>query len=929
MSGIDLGVLDDLLARRGRDQLSEAEFINEIHALPVLGVEIAELALARLFGLNEQSSRSSGPFAGERLTYSLDTRRNAYLLVYESLKQGNAGTDAYFRALHGFLVSTIDLLSERHDSSVQQRALDSIAADPSFPSDDWRALILQGRLFLEPYAANQYQTHLSAVDARDLRQIWLLGFPHHYRDLDNTPFVQKLPDIGESLDRAQSFFEKAADIAAGTGRGQSLAHLALVQLTGARIGRPYDGDAVTRLIREAQSLTPTRDDPTVWARLFDFSGDLADPLTMFQRTPIHVRNPYLMVFQFGMFATAELYLTAMAMAVVANDKKQAVEYADLLLPHLPRKGMEPVKIAFDILSSHCLPGDSSSCAQHEAGSSPTAFLQYGQVGAAVHSISHRPGVLEDYLKIESAISGANEQPLKSALNLLLAVKELDVNHQNSSRSSQSMHQALCAASRYLPNYPEAAAMCIRLFAIEASKKSPMERPQLIALLDISSGMATKVSTFLPDIIQQLWQTAMFSVAVGALDDNRNDLEDALIIIQQLMKGRSFAAAVSASGTHAAYQRLIRDAHELRSSATGLAELAELSYWSIDGSIPLVLEAPLTRLELSAGQAENTQTANGRRIYHNFIAGRLKLAVAEVKYQPKNIKSIQEMLPSDAAILSFVTGDLGQRRGMGILTQLIAKSFSRVILVAFSEPNGIIGQILGTHASLQGEGLLHLPGMFNVAGLLDELQEDPHGRDMTRDAEGLLADTARGFAPVFKILNKSHLLDDIEHLYIWPYQQCHSLPFWLLPLGGSMLAQQFVTAYLPSVEALSWKGSPIYRREIFVIAAAEGGIEYGLPYEKEIEDSANGIAAIFGQEAVAGNHATPEEFLANAGSARYVHIAAHGARNSTLRCFIVYFLMARTGGFLPIKFFNVIYRLYAWLPWRHASRSRCALTMKMT
>ncbi|QEV16230.1 hypothetical protein CP975_00745 [Streptomyces alboniger] len=397
VDNLPLSAFDSLLGLRNRGILSEEQAIQEIRSLPPLSAADAEAAAERI--------KAPPPSAAEAVAHaqdvgtgrpsmfgSLEHRRTHFLLLHESVRPRDDGSLGPHRAVRDCLIATVDLLTDQQDAVVLDKAArlaDAYVAETASA----QAHNLAGRVHFEPYSLGAgSMSYPHDVSLRDYRRAWAMGVPRPWSEpkRTDTPSSEwkRFPGIEESFQRATAYFQRAADLDDGVERGRALAYLALIDLTKATAGAPLDHPRLEGRLDEADRLLPTGVDPSIWARLWLFVGDLRDPSVMLRRPRVHVRNFANMLAEYGLHATTWLYLSALELATGAGDFGQLTALAQILHPYLPHVGMEQARLHFTSQWWHFLPEDPTGCEQHLTGTPPETFLAYGQPAAAVHALLH-------------------------------------------------------------------------------------------------------------------------------------------------------------------------------------------------------------------------------------------------------------------------------------------------------------------------------------------------------------------------------------------------------------------------------------------------------------------------------------------------------------------------------------------------------------
>ena len=124
--------------------------------------------------------------------------------------------------------------------------------------------------------------------------------------------------------------------------------------------------------------------------------------------------------------------------------------------------------------------------------------------------------------------------------------------------------------------------------------------------------------------------------------------------------------------------------------------------------------------------------------------------------------------------------------------------------------------------------------------------------------------------------------------IVPHGPPHYLPFAALPLGAELLGEARALCSLPSASVLPFiqaKRKPAVDR-VLALAQSQG---VGPPTLRFADVEAETVARLYGGSAITGAAATETAFLAQAGGAGIVHLAAHGELNARRPLFSRIFL----------------------------------------
>ncbi|GGS98268.1 CHAT domain-containing protein [Nonomuraea spiralis] len=886
MDDLALVLFDYMLDLRNRGIYSEEEAVRRVRDLPPLGAGDAERAADRV---KEPPLLLPEPAmillqdmnVGVPLLFStLEHRRNHFLLLHESLRPRDGGSLGPHRAVRDCLTATIDLLTDRHEPAVMDRGArlaDAFAA----ATGSALAFNLAGRVHFEPYSpAAGSQSYEHDVAMRAFRRAWNSGMP---RPASGTP--DTFPGYDDSLERAEDCFRRAAALDDGVERGRALAYLALIDLTRAMTGRPPDLRQVERRLEEADRLLPTRADPTVWARLWLFAGDLRDPSVLLRAPRVHVRNAGQMIAEHGLHATAWLYLTAMELACGAADRDRLAVCSQHLRPFLPRTGMEQARLHAASLLLHALPGDPTGCGQHLTGMPPETFLDYGQPAAAVHALLHARYDGPTLDRVGAAARRGNGA-LSRAFSLARTIS-FDPVADPGDQEADPVATADAALGYLVENCPDTATVCLDGLPRQIRQLPARSGADVAHLLLRMVGLVGGAGVHLGDQGHRLIQQSLFEIVSLAAVRGFPDTDAIWLAAHQLAKGFVLAAALD--GDRRPVDAMTQNVSQaLRVHGTTGAELSA-GAWQVNGGASAQLAAPVTVREGQPGADEAQTSANWRRVYHRTLARDLARAGMAADRPIRGLRQVQDVLGDSACLLSLLTGDMQGDYGNTVTAELITGRATEVVVTYSPGRPGLWGTML-----LGGErGVIDLSVLFGgMPTLLDAVQEDALTRHLSREAEERLREEAGRLGPMLDWL--SGLDDTVTTLYLWPHEAAHVLPFWLLPFGDGIVADRFTVSVLPCLAPLFRADAAAQEEGVLAVASAAGGTRYGLPYEESVERSAAGIAALFGGRALTGERATPAELLTRAGRTPYIHLAAHGMQDPDAPLFHCLFLAGEDG-----------------------------------
>jgi CHAT domain-containing protein len=897
VGGDDLPLIDQILETLNRRQISEEEAVRRVRSLAPLPREVAARAAARVMTPPDVLPDGAAFLVEDleigppQLFSNLESRRNHALLLYENARPRDGSLGSPEQVMH-LVNAAIDLLTEKHDADLMEKTVELAEAYAADGSPE--AEILAGRVHFEPFSVGPgYDSYVHCLAFREFRQAWAQGLPLPISE------IRRFPGFQESLDRAASYFRQAANRANGPVRGRALAYLALLDLTGYMLERSADLGDVTRMVAEADHLLPRAEDPTVWARLFLFAGDLTDPLVLFRHPPIHISNAGRLVATFGVYPTACLYFEGIRLAVSAGQKDKAIDLAGRLRPFLPKTGMEQIRLGLRQTLAHCLPGDPTSCQDYIEGPDTSRYLDYNMLGAAVHSLQHSVVDDETLTRVRNLVRDRQApSELSQSLAILNTSRQANLATLALEPATGSIAGTIRAALGYMDlDLPETATLC--LFALGRQLERIDEAPDedIVPFLLEGPLITAWVCSHSSDIGKRQWQKALFEVVRICLTGYLPQWETVWFVMHQLAKGFVLAAAMRGDRHHvdgltahvaSAFRAYIYvdmgglndDYRDDTGDDDGISHA-----WAT-----AQLASAMWTLEMTPGATPAQFSANGRRLYHNRIMQALSRAALAASEVAHGIPDLQAVLPPGACLLTLLAGHLGKEIGHGVTAQLITRQTVRSIAIG-SGPKGVVGLLLGE----PGGRLLDMTVMFSgVPNVIAEIQEEPFRRVVSRQAEQELHRLAEELGPALDMIDTVAGAKDATTLYLWPHGASHILPFWLLPYGHGVLADRVTVCLQPCLEPVFWTGSRPVDDGVLAVASADGGVPHGLPSEPSTETSAAAIAGIFGSEPLLGPEATPEAFLAQAGRTPYIHIAAHGMQDIDAPMFHCLFLSGEDG-----------------------------------
>jgi hypothetical protein len=180
-----------------------------------------------------------------------------------------------------------------------------------------------------------------------------------------------------------------------------------------------------------------------------------------------------------------------------------------------------------------------------------------------------------------------------------------------------------------------------------------------------------------------------------------------------------------------------------------------------------------------------------------------------------------------------------------------------------------------HASLLLDGLAPL-----VASVRHRIQEAPGARLVSREGAAALMAASQNVLGWDGNDLRELLASGCDHIAICPHGPLAFLPFHLLPIENSLLADSFTVTTIPFLGALFATPRPNQRKpavELGIVASSDGGVPFDLHAEPRLAAQARELASLTASSKVLANgEATPHTALALLGQSRYAHIASHGS-----------------------------------------------------
>ncbi|MFF2142085.1 CHAT domain-containing protein [Kitasatospora sp. NPDC058190] len=349
----------------------------------------------------------------------------------------------------------------------------------------------------------------------------------------------------------------------------------------------------------------------------------------------------------------------------------------------------------------------------------------------------------------------------------------------------------------------------------------------------------------------------------------------VLLLHQAAKGMDFAIAAERSGPFTPSRAL--------ADAIGRA--------SLDASQPVPAEQALSPDDailcyVGTGEAEPESGTDARqRNLQRAVDRRISVELHLTRNLSRNtllgLDEVQMLLPEDTVLLSLYLGQLPGPNATDLRTGTVGLAMTREeVRLRTVALNDIGGDLLRLTRGLHT--LLIHPMAGPVSLLRQAVTADPLHRLVSREA-GAALEAARAYclADFTELMGRWHAQGK-RHLCIWPNGPLHFVPFSLLPVADGLVADDWTVTQLSSLASLRTTTAeltpPTAGRELVAFGSATGGVQHGLVAETALERHASSVATSMGGRAVLGAAATPRRFLRELGTARYVHVAAHGAHN---------------------------------------------------
>jgi hypothetical protein len=285
-------------------------------------------------------------------------------------------------------------------------------------------------------------------------------------------------------------------------------------------------------------------------------------------------------------------------------------------------------------------------------------------------------------------------------------------------------------------------------------------------------------------------------------------------------------------------------------------------------------------ELEEGEDPHTRLRNLQRQADHAITHEMLAGIPALPASALTVEDLQRTLPTETVLLSLFVGE-----GYHSPLQQIIPTVSGIAITRerIESRTSMVSNIDGGRIEFRrgSHMLIASPIAAGVDMLLRAISDDPLHRNLTLSARNHLTMEGRTLCGGFLGSMDRWYSEGKRHLLIWPHGPLHFAPFHLFMRDNWTVADDWTVTQIAACSSLriGTKDSEARKgRGFLAFASAQGGLEHGFPEEEPLEDHAEEIAALMAGEAVVGSAATPQRLLATATTARYLHIAAHGAHN---------------------------------------------------
>ncbi|MFF4160580.1 CHAT domain-containing protein [Streptomyces sp. NPDC001678] len=772
-----------------------------------------------------------------------------------------------FRRAHDVVQAQIEVLRERNET-------DELA----------ETLFAAGLLHLSPYFGElpglTFNSALSLWRDRQIRYRSL-----HPDDPTHTAHPDMPPPV-EAAAAAVTYLRDAANLSSGHALGRVLRSLAeaLSFLAGMQ-EESYDREILLAARKAFDVLDPQRD---TLSRLYVLRillrfGELTLPSELSGLLPVPLA--FIRERQ-GKHEASCAFAEALTVANEAHRpdlQAQLLNAADRELPNLSRDSHRRLRWMSEV---HCLADDRLVCYPESAPVASVASQVRSLAEAEGWSSSERAATL-----IHLAAHADPAETGKAGRDLIeearILAPELFQQHDDSFHYLDAMHAHDLGVLAEREHQPEAAA---RNFASAAFHFGACRQIDL-ALAALDAGLEWANACNGPSAVRAAHALLPASVFLRhgtdeTVDWKLRDLYQSLIFkltsstvdlsvmsrVLQAAKGMDFTIAAEHPGPlefSAGLDRIL--------NRTRLAE-ARLPGPLPDFELPGGAEAAML-FYLGSGEAEpdssiEAEVRNLQRAADRRISQELRTAREPTRLPLLELEQVQALLPEETVFLSVF---LGQVHHHGSTNPIMALQGLAVTREEFAYRTMMFPDFEGglVRLSKAGHSLNLSPAAVHIAALRRDITTDPLHRKVTRTAEQLLTDDSHSYLAGFTESLASWLDQGKTHLCVWANGPLHYVPYHLLHANGRPLADDWTVTQVPSLSFLSRPDRPTppsSRQGLAAFAFDSGGTDSLEAHTARI------AASMGGTDPVLGTVATARRFLDALPSARYVHVAAHGAHN---------------------------------------------------
>lgn len=770
-----------------------------------------------------------------------------------------------------FVRVATEVATEELDGAVYRQGC--AAAARLLPGADGDTLLAIAHLKLEPFAVDPIRgTYPERKRARRARL--------ERRSFDWSDEVD-LPQPEQALGEAQAHFAALANLLTGFGRGVALIHQAYAVFSFAEAGGQVEQEEYLALCVEAWRLLDNEPLGTARACWMLARRDALD------RVPGHplVLPPTARLMDaYGPRIAA--VISAIGLRLFGPmDRAFSLGLCEQVVAALPVRGFESRRAWFSTFPAHILPNDPTDCATAAAVGSVPALTMTGRAAgwteaqvtdAVLHALAHDT-------------TGGEADLGEVAPNRAALVKQLHTDRlERVGRTLMSTDDYATAVVKLIlaaglhaqNNNPDAAETCLHLAAVCVTESHDAACVAVTELVKRSDLLVAYLGQPAVSALDELYRAGFFHL----FGQGR---QVPIVALMQLKKGRAFARSQAAPGpltprtdgeTEAlaeadAARTLLLPQADMTSAESD--ELLHIAPSLFDGDA--FLGAFLLDAEIQPGRSPVEELANRRRACQRLDAVRLTCEAGPTPVFEDH--DVREKLPRDAVLVSIYEGGVLTPPRPGIVYMFVTAEATWSITVRYQESQSR-NQLEMSIAVRDGgftRRIRYTPGAHHTAHVRRLLLEDPLSRCVSREAAEALAEEALGFEALLDQLASLHEVGK-RQLVIWPHGVYYFFPFHLLPTGnGRMVADDWTVVSVPSLQSVVGVPRRVRRESVLAMASPNGGVRHGLPAEPDVTQQAQAVAAAFGTEPLLDTIATTERFLADAGQARFIHLAAHGAQ----------------------------------------------------